>query len=99
MLEHGLYEQVLNKLFEGKIAEVDRERYYIGERQISKEEVARLLSTYLTAIFEQQLSSISNLSYSKEDVSKEIEIANSIIKKLVKEFHLDDGNLISAQAN
>ena len=53
MLEHGLYEQVLNKLFEGKIAEVDRERYYIGERQISKEEVARLLSTYLTAIFEQ----------------------------------------------
>lgn len=66
MLEHGLYEQVLNKLFEGKIAEVDRERYYIGERQISKEEVARLLSTYLTAIFEQHLSSISNLSYSKE---------------------------------
>ncbi len=39
MLEHGLYEQVLNKLFEGKIAEVDRERYYIGERQISKESV------------------------------------------------------------
>ena len=66
MLKHGLYEQVLNKLFEGKIAEVDRERYYIGERQISKEEVARLLSTYLTAIFEQHLSSISNLSYSKE---------------------------------
>ena len=66
MLEHGLYEQVLSKLFEGKIAEVDRERYYIGERQISKEEVARLLSTYLTAIFEQHLSSISNLSYSKE---------------------------------
>ena len=98
MLEHGLYEQVLNKLFEDKIAEVDRERYYIGERQISKEEVARLLSTYLTAIFEQHLSNISNLSYSKEDVSKEIEIANSIIKKLVKEFHLDDGNLISAQA-
>ena len=53
-------------MFEGKIAEVDRERYYIGERQISKEEVARLLSTYLTAIFEQHLSSISNLSYSKE---------------------------------
>ena len=24
MLEHGLYEQVLNKLFEAKIAEVDK---------------------------------------------------------------------------
>ena len=98
MLEHGLYEQVLNKLFEGKIAEVDRERYYIGEREINKEEVSKLLSMYLATIFEQHLSNTTKQKSSNEDVSNEIELANSIIKKLVKEFHLDDGNLISAQA-
>ena len=97
MLEHGLYEQVLNKLFEAKIAEVDRERYYIGERLIKKEEVAKLLSIYLTTIFEQYFANITDNS-SKEDVSIEIDLANSIIRKLVKEFHLDDSNLISAQA-
>ena len=98
MLEHGLYEQVLNKLFEAKIAEVDRERYYIGEREINKEEVSKLLSMYLATIFEQHLSNTTKQNSSNEDVSNEIELANSIIKKLVKEFHLDDGNLISAQA-
>ena len=98
MLEHGLYEQVLNKLFEAKIAEVDRERYYIGEREINKEEVSKLLSMYLATIFEQHLSNTTKQKSSNEDVSNEIELANSIIKKLVKEFHLDDGNLISAQA-
>lgn len=98
MLEHGLYEQVLNKLFEAKIAEVDRDRYYIGERQINKEEVAKLLSMYLTTLFEQYLTNLNIHDSSKDDVSKEIELANSIIKKLVKEFNLDDGNLISAQA-
>lgn len=98
MLEHGLYEQVLNKLFEAKIAEVDKERYYIGEREINKEEVSKLLSMYLATIFEQHLSNTTKQNSSNEDVSNEIELANSIIKKLVKEFHLDDGNLISAQA-
>lgn len=98
MLEHGLYEQVLNKLFEAKIAEVDRERYYIGEREINKEEVSKLLSMYLATIFEQHLSNTTKPNSSIEDVSNEIELANSIIKKLVKEFHLDDGNLISSQA-
>lgn len=98
MLKHGLYEQVINELFELKIAEVDRERYYIGERPINKNEVAKLLSMYLTTIFEQHLDRIGGTSESETDVYKEVELANSIIKKLVKDFHLDDSNLISAQA-
>ena len=97
MLKHGLYEQVINELFELKIAEVDKERYYIGERPINKNEVAKLLSMYLTTIFEQHLDRIGGSSESETDVYKEVELANSIIKKLVKDFHLDDSNLISAQ--
>lgn len=35
---------------------------------------------------------------SNTSIAKGIELANSIIKKLVKEFQLQSGNLISAQA-
>ena len=52
----GIYEQIINQLFEEKISSIDQKRFYIGERVIKKDEVAKLLSMYLTSIFEQVLS-------------------------------------------
>ena len=49
----GIYEQIINQLFEKKISSIDQSRFYIGERVIKKDEVAKLLSMYLTSIFEQ----------------------------------------------
>ena len=49
----GIYEQIINQLFEEKISSIDQNRFYIGERDIKKDEVAKLLSMYLTSIFEQ----------------------------------------------
>ena len=102
----GIYEQIINQLFEEKIASIDQNRFYIGERVIKKNEVAKLLSMYLTSIFEQVLSDMvdTNEEADEEDerkdssVKKGLELANSIIRKLVNEFHLDSGNLVSAQA-
>ncbi len=102
----GIYEQIINQLFEEKIASIDQNRFYIGERVIKKDEVAKLLSMYLTSIFEQVLSDMvdTNNEADEEDekkdasVRKGLELANSIIRKLVNEFHLDSGNLVSAQA-
>ena len=102
----GIYEQIINQLFEEKISSIDQKRFYIGERVIKKNEVAKLLSMYLTSIFEQVLSDMvdTNDESEKEDeqkdssVKKGLELANSIIRKLVNEFHLDSGNLVSAQA-
>lgn len=102
----GIYEQIINQLFEEKIASIDQNRFYIGERVIKKDEVAKLLSMYLTSIFEQVLSDMvdTNNEADEEDeqkdasVRKGLNLANSIIRKLVNEFHLDSGNLVSAQA-
>ena len=101
----GIYEQIINQLFEEKISSMDRTRFYIGERVIERKEVAKLLSMYLTNIFEQMLSNVADTSDDGEDdnqqinaVKKGIELANAIIRKLVKEFHLESGNLLSAQA-
>ena len=36
----GIYEQIINQLFEEKISSMDRTRFYIGERVIERKEVA-----------------------------------------------------------
>lgn len=101
----GIYEQIINQLFEQKIASIDRNRFYIGERVIKKEEAAKLLSMYLTGIFEQVLSSVIDAhedtdsdSENNAAIMKGLDLSNALIRKLVKEFHIDSGNLVSAQA-
>lgn len=102
----GIYEQIINQLFEEKISSIDQNRFYIGKRVIKKDEVAKLLSMYLTSIFEQVLSDMVDINdeTDEEDEQKDssvkrgLELANSIIRKLVNEFHLNSGNLVSAQA-
>lgn len=102
-LKIGVYEQIINQLFEEKINSIDQNRFYIGERVINRKEVVGLLSIYLTKVFEQVLFGVEDTCYDEEEerdntVQRKIEIANAIIRKLVDDFHLDSGNLLSAQA-
>lgn len=99
----GVYEQIINTLFEQKISSLDQTRFYIGERPIAKSEVSKILSMYMTNIFEQVLSDVVASSGGEEDnhdssVQNGVDFVNSIIGKLVSDFHLDSGNLVSAQA-
>lgn len=108
MFNLGIYEQIINQLFEEKISSIDKDRFYIGKRLIKKSEVADLLSLYLTNIFEHIFSEVINYNNYENDseeenednssITKGIELANNIILKLVNEFNLDSGNLLSAQA-
>lgn len=43
----GIYEQIINRLFQLKLEQVDAERFYIGKKPITKEEAIRILSKYL----------------------------------------------------
>ena len=106
-MQIGIYEQIINQLFEEKIASIDRKQFYIGERTIERHEVSKLLAMYLTGIFEQMLSDVSDLKgvddadaeeQKKDEIRKGVNLANAIIKKLIDEFHLESGNLLSAQA-
>ena len=99
----GIYEQIINQLFEEKISSIDQERFYVGERLIKKDEAAKLLAMYLTSIFEQVLSDVVNTDDNEEgqtdvSVKKGLDLANAIIRKLVNDFHLNSGNIVSAQA-
>lgn len=102
----GVYEQILNDLFEEKISRADADRYYIGCRDVKKKEAAKLLSMYLLSVIEPLFFGLVNSSANDEDaedstndcVQRGISVANAIIKKLVDEFHVDTGNLVSAKA-
>ena len=102
----GIYEQIINQLFEEKISSIDQTRFYIGERTIESREVVKLLSMYLSNIFEQVLSEVVVIDddegeedgKKKDTIKKGVDLANAIIRKLVDEFNLESGNLVSAQA-
>ena len=95
MIELGLYEQIINKLFEVKLDGLDHQEYFIGKRSITKENVSRYLSHYLYELFEQVFSQFNQ---DDESVRSAIQLANDIIKHLVQKFYIEDTNLLSARA-
>ena len=103
----GIYEQIINQLFEMKISSIDQTRFYIGKRSIQKNEAVKLLSMYLSNIFEQILMDTIDTTADIEAngevaktcaIEKGINLTNNIISKLVKDFHIESGNFVSAQA-
>ena len=91
----GVYEQIINRLFQLKLDKVDTERFYIGKEIISKDDAVHILSKYL-----QRLIEIAFVG-SPEDlnVNKYTDFVNSVIKTLGREFSVDDAelDLIDAQ--
>lgn len=95
MLEIGLYEHIINELFELKINELDANKYYIGTKPIDSTNVAKYLSRYLYGLLEQVFSQIKQ---DDETVEKAIKLANSIIKTLARDLYLREEDIISAKS-
>jgi hypothetical protein len=94
MIELGLYEQIINKLFEVKLNELNHQEYFIGKRSITKDNVAKYLSRYLFGLFEEVFSQFNQ---DDESVEKAIKLANDIIKQLAQNFNIET-NLLSAKS-
>ena len=95
MIELGLYEQIINKLFEVKLGELDHHEFYIGKQPITKDNVAKYLSRYLYGLFQ---NVFSQFTQDEESVERAIKLANEIIKKLARDFYIEDTNLLSARS-
>lgn len=91
----GIYEQIINSLFQHKLNGVDAHRFYIGKKQITKTDAINILSKYL-----QHLVEIAFLNFHDEGNSeKYTNFVNSVIKTLGQEFNVEnsDLDLIDAQ--
>ena len=91
----GIYEQIINRLFQLKLKEVDANRFYIGKKPIAKDDAVHILGKYLQRLIE------IDVVGTPEDMETDryTDFINSVIKILGKEFNVDDTelDLIDAQ--
>lgn len=84
MLPEGLYEQLISKLISSRLKQLGKEKFYIKETPIDKEEAAYLLSQYLIGV----INSALNLITGDNSIERQLKLANKIIYLIQSE--LDD---------
>lgn len=87
MNNSGIYEQLITQLIEQNL---NRDSFYVGERQLETGEATTWLSRFLTKLIEMVMESVPQ---SPERISEQIELANTIIHWLSR--HIKDPELIS----
>jgi superfamily II DNA or RNA helicase len=95
-MELGLYEQLINKVIFSKINELDKNKFFINESVIDKQEAARILSRYLSDRIQFALGLFSG----DNSIEKQIELANKIILLLRNELdnQIFDEDIIATEA-
>ncbi|HEU5166245.1 MAG TPA: DEAD/DEAH box helicase family protein, partial [Chitinophagaceae bacterium] len=96
MPHQGLYEQLINKLILSKLNELDKDKFYIKENEIDKNEAARILSQYLTEVTRLAF----NLITGDNSLERQIELSNKVISLLKTELNDEefDEDLIATEA-
>ncbi|MFQ2172230.1 DUF3427 domain-containing protein [Aeromonas rivipollensis] len=96
MQQCGIYEQLITQLLASRL---DRDRFYVGERQLDPSEAAVWLSRFLSRILEYAVGSVAA---GDDQLQRQIELANQLLLWL-KDHIQDPGfveeNLISSQGN
>ena len=81
-MNQGLYEELVTKLINYKINELDKDIFYIKKTSIDKAEAAQLLSQHIGKTIQQAF----NLIKGEGILETQIEIANKIILFLKEEL-------------
>ncbi len=101
MFELGIYEQLINKLLQSKLFEINTDKFYINRTKLDKEEAAQYLSRYMANLIQFALSHFTKES----SVEKQIELCNKIIyllrdeidkKDFSEDLILESGELLNA---
>ncbi|MCO4786376.1 MAG: DUF3427 domain-containing protein [Marinomonas atlantica] len=94
MQQSGIYEQLVTQLVEKRL---DRERFYVGERELSAAEASVWLSRFLGNILEYAIGSVPS---GDQQLQQQIQLSNELLLWL-KERLQDDGlieeNLLDSQ--
>ncbi len=85
-MNEGIYEELVTRLVTQKLAQIDRQGFYIHQTKLDKEEAALFLSKHLSQTIKHVLLSIKD----KNQIDLQIEIANKIILLLIEELQQKD---------
>ncbi len=94
MQQVGIYEQLITQLIAGRI---DRERFYVGERELNSNEASIWLSRFLSHILEYAIESVPT---SDDRLQQQIELSNQLLlwlKTQVQDNDFIEGNLLTSQ--
>ena len=74
-MNEGIYEELVTKLINYKINELDKESFHVKETKIDKTEAAQILSQHISKTIKHAF----NLIKGEDILETQIEIANKII--------------------
>jgi len=87
-MNQGIYEALVTQLISNKLGALDKNKYYIKETIIDKEEAAIILANHLSKSIKYALSIIKG----ENILELQIEIANKIIRLLKEELKKEEFN-------
>ncbi len=94
MQQTGIYEQLITKLIESRL---DRDKFYVGERQLNSAEASVWLSRFLSNILEFAIESVPS---GDDRLQEQIDLSNQLLMWLKGQIS-DDGfleeNLLDSQ--
>ena len=93
MQQCGIYEQLITQLLTSRL---DRERFYVGERQLEPAEAAVWLSRFLSRVLEYAVGSVTG----EDQLQRQIELANQLLlwlKDRIQDPDFIGENLIDSQ--
>jgi len=94
MQQTGIYEQLITKLIESRL---DRDRFYVGERQLNSAEASVWLSRFLSNILEFAIEAVPS---GDDRLQEQIELSNQLLMWLKSQIS-DEGfleeNLLDSQ--
>lgn len=94
MQQVGIYEQLITQLIESRI---DRERFYVGERELNSSEASTWLSRFLSHILEYAIESVPA---SDDRLQQQIALSNQLLlwlKTKIQDNDFIEDNLLVSQ--
>ena len=94
MQQVGIYEQLITQLIESRI---DRERFYVGERELNSSEASTWLSRFLSHILEYAIESVPS---SDDRLQHQIALSNQLLlwlKTQIQDNDFIEDNLLASQ--
>lgn len=94
MQQVGIYEQLITQLIESRI---DRERFYVGERELNSSEASTWLSRFLSHILEYAIESVP---CNDDRLQQQIALSNQLLlwlKTQIQDNDFIEDNLLASQ--
>jgi superfamily II DNA or RNA helicase len=82
MLLEGLYEQLISKVVSSRLKQFQKDKFYVKETPLDKEEAASVLTQYLARVVKVALSSLAG----DEGIARQINLSNSLIRLIQSEL-------------